>query len=141
MDVPQLKLSPAQVGGLTSSTDAVADLAHEISEMLRTAPHFVVVKADPREDRAALTMQIADVIADFGPSGPGEFGGIGEEAKKVSFNVVAIKPTRPRGRSRGPRIAGPTSRSICTPIPPSKTDRTSLSLSSSFARPRGAAIV
>jgi alpha-ketoglutarate-dependent taurine dioxygenase len=101
MDVPQLKLSPAQVGGLTSSTDAVADLAHEISEMLRTAPHFVVVKADPREDRAALTMRIADVIADSGPSGPGEFGGSGEEAKKVSFNVVAIKPTRPRGQVKG----------------------------------------
>ncbi|MFO7477885.1 MAG: hypothetical protein R6X03_06025 [Methyloceanibacter sp.] len=46
-------------------------------------------------------MQIANVIADSGPSGPGDFGATGEEVKKVSFNVVAIKPTRPRTQVKG----------------------------------------
>jgi hypothetical protein len=100
MDAPRFELFPQQLSDVAASAGAREELAHRISGMLRTYRHFVVVRVMAREDGGELTKQLAEIIADAGPSGPGP---LGERDKKVSANAVNLEPLKikPGRRFRG----------------------------------------
>lgn len=91
VDVPQLSLSPQDIDDLTSGEDAAGDVTDRIVGLLKSHPHFFVLKGVPATEDRTLTVNIARAIADTEPFKPGRPP---EMRHKVSFTRVQIDPEK-----------------------------------------------
>jgi alpha-ketoglutarate-dependent taurine dioxygenase len=89
MDAQRVLLTQEQVNALHSSDQAIAEFAQRIAGMLRSFPHFLVLKGPPVDDNGALTLRLCERIAGAGLSKRRQE----RLSRKLDVTRVEIDPT------------------------------------------------
>lgn len=102
IDIPQLRLSPNEVSNISTSPQAIHDLAVRLVAALQAYPHFTVLRGvAPTKDRS-LTLELARAIVDLEPTKGSKTP---EQPAKVHVTRIHVDPERAAGAEVGTRFS------------------------------------